>query len=298
MDMMQIALIGGGTLVFLLLVIFAFSGPSQAAAQAKRLDKVKFRHSDSTNVQVEAQMKKALSARKKHLRPAGENMTRLEALAVRLDRTGKEWELRKYFMICGGIMVALTALLFLNGAPFFLCLFVGLAAGFGIPHFVVGFMISRRVNKFNIMFPDAIELLVRGLRSGLPVTETIGVVANEIEGPVGEENSQKLSTGSRLAVLWKMLCKRVRSAWTHPNSSFSCITIAIQRETGGNLAETLSNLADVLRKRAQMKLKIKAMSSESKAICLYCRFPSIHRVWFWSTRSTPVILAVFSTRNA
>ena len=187
MDMIQMTLVAAGTLVFLLLLIFAFSGPSVKKAQSKRLDKVKFRHSDSANVQVEAEMKKAISARKKHRRPVGENITRLEAMSIRLDRTGKEWELNKYFYVCGGIFTAVTALLFLQGAPLLLCLFVGLAAGFGLPHFAVGFMINRRVAKFNVMFPDAIELLVRGLRSGLPVTETIGVVSKEIEGPVGEE---------------------------------------------------------------------------------------------------------------
>jgi len=264
MDMMQMTMLAGGVLIFLVLVIYAFSGPSEAAAQAKRLDKVKFRHSDSANVQVEAQMKKAVSARKKHRTPAGEQMTRLEALAIRLDRTGKEWEVRNYFIVCGGIMAALTAGLLVQGAPLMLCIFIGLAAGFGLPHFIVGFMISRRVNKFNVMFPDAIELLVRGLRSGLPVTETIGVVAKEIEGPVGEEFSKvvdRIKIGRTMEDALQESAKRLDT----PEFKFFCITIAIQRETGGNLAETLSNLADVLRKRAQMKLKIKAMSSESKA---------------------------------
>ena len=139
-----------------------------------------------------------------------------------------------------------------------------MAAGFGIPHFAVGFLINRRVNRFTINFPDAIELLVRGLRSGLPVTETIGVVAQEIDGPVGEEFQKvvdRIKIGQTMEDALQESAKRLDT----PEFKFFCITIAIQRETGGNLAETLSNLADVLRKRSQMKLKIKAMSSESKA---------------------------------
>ncbi len=264
MDLMQTAMIGAGALVFLMLVVFALMGPSEAKAQARRLDKVKFRHSDSANIKVEEQMKKAISARKKNHRPAGQTISRTDKLAIRLEQTGKSWTLAQFFYVCGGLGVIIAAGLFFKGAPPFLCLFLGLAAGFGIPHLVVGFLIGSRVNKFTQSFPDAIELLVRGLRSGLPITETIGVVAQEIDGPVGEEFSlivDRIKIGRTMEDSLQESAKRLDT----PEFKFFCITIAIQRETGGNLAETLSNLADVLRKRAQMKLKIKAMSSESKA---------------------------------
>ncbi|MEM8917873.1 MAG: type II secretion system F family protein [Pseudomonadota bacterium] len=264
MDMIQIAIIGAGTLACLLLLIFAFAGPSEAKAQAKRLDQVKFRHSDSANVKVEAQMKKALSARRKQRRPVGDNMTRMEALAIRLEKTGNDWQISHFIYVCLGLFLLTAAGLFVNGAPLLLCLFVALAVGIGLPHLVVGFLISRRVSRFTANFPDAIELLVRGLRSGLPVTETIGVVAKEIEGPVGEEFQKvvdRIKIGNTMEDALQESAKRLDT----PEFKFFCITIAIQRETGGNLAETLSNLADVLRKRGQMKLKIKAMSSESKA---------------------------------
>lgn len=264
MDLMQTAMIGAGALVFLMLVAFALMGPSEAKAQARRLDKVKVRHSDSANIKVEEQMKKAISARKKNHRPAGETVSRIDKLAIRLEQTGKTWTLAQFFYVCGGLGLLIAAGLFLKGAPPFLCLFAALAGGFGIPHMAVGFLISRRVSQFTQSFPDAIELLVRGLRSGLPVTETIGVVASEIGGPVGEEFGlivDRIKIGRTMEDALQESAKRLDT----PEFKFFCITIAIQRETGGNLAETLSNLADVLRKRAQMKLKIKAMSSESKA---------------------------------
>jgi len=136
--------------------------------------------------------------------------------------------------------------------------------GLGIPHMVVGFFIKRRVAKFNAKFPDAIELLVRGLRSGLPISETISVVAQEVDGPVGVEFrsiTDKMKIGRTMDVALQETADRLGT----PEFQFFVITIAIQRETGGNLAETLANLANVLRMRGQMKLKIKAMSSESKA---------------------------------
>ena len=185
-------------------------------------------------------------------------------LDKRLSMTGKGWSVGQYGLATLGLLLVTMALLWLQGLPVLLALLVGVFVGVGLPHLVVGFFISRRINKFTAKFPDAIELLVRGLRSGLPITETIGVVGNEVDGPVGEEFraiSDKMKIGRTLDQALQETADRLGT----PEFQFFCITIAIQRETGGNLAETLSNLAEVLRKRAQMKLKIKAMSSESKA---------------------------------
>jgi tight adherence protein B len=129
---------------------------------------------------------------------------------------------------------------------------------------VVGNLISKRIGAFNTKFPDAIELMVRGLRSGLPISETLGVVAQEISGPIGVEFRavvDRIRIGKSMDVSLQQTADKMGT----PEIQFFCITLAIQRETGGNLAETLSNLSEVLRKRAQMKLKIRAMSSESKA---------------------------------
>jgi len=156
---------------------------------------------------------------------------------------------------------------FCQGAPIWLAFFIGLFVGAGVPHWVVGFFIKRRIARFTAKFPDAIELLVRGLRSGLPITETISVVGQEVDGPIGEEFrsvSDKMKIGRTLDAALQETSDRLGT----PEFQFFVITIAIQRETGGNLAETLANLADVLRQRSQMKLKIKAMSSESKASAL------------------------------
>jgi tight adherence protein B len=185
-------------------------------------------------------------------------------LRKRLEMTGKNISLGKYAMVCAGIVAFVILILTMRGAPFFLSLLLGVFAGVGGPHFVVGRLIKRRVNKFTSNFPDAIELMVRGLRSGLPITETLGIVASEIPGPVGIEFrmvSDKMKIGRTMEAALQETADRLGTA----EFQFFVITLAIQRETGGNLAETLSNLADVLRKRAQMKLKIRAMSSESKA---------------------------------
>jgi tight adherence protein B len=139
-----------------------------------------------------------------------------------------------------------------------------LVAGIGLPHLIVGKLIQRRLKLFLNKFPDAIELLVRGLRSGLPISETMGVVGMEVPDPVGAE-FRGVADRMRIGRTMEQALQETADRLSTPEFQFFVITLAIQRETGGNLAETLGNLADVLRKRMQMKLKINAMSSESKA---------------------------------
>ena len=187
-----------------------------------------------------------------------------ELLAKRIQRTGKNWTLRNYTLSCVGIAVIAALGLMAKGAPLLLALLAGIVLGLGLPHMVVGFLIGKRMGNFNVRFPDAIELMVRGLRSGLPISETLGIVGKELPGAVGEE-FQNVADKIKIGRTMDEALQDAADRLAIPEFQFFCISLAIQRETGGNLAETLSNLADVLRKRSQMKLKIRAMSSESKA---------------------------------
>jgi tight adherence protein B len=264
MSTLQLALFAVCLMVMIVLVYFALAGPSATKEGARRLQSVRFRHSESTIDKVESQMKKAIAARRPTMHKIAGSGSRAEALQVRLHRSGKNWSLSQYLYTSLGIALGITVLIFLKSGAIVLSLAIGLLFGAGIPHMTLNFFIKRRTNKFNAKFPDAIELLVRGLRSGLPVTETLSVVAAEIPGPVGEEYKaivDRIKVGRTMEEALQETADRLGTA----EFQFFTITLAIQRETGGNLAETLSNLADVLRKRAQMKLKIKAMSSESKA---------------------------------
>lgn len=264
MNMLHLLLVSGGLFAALALVWLAFAGPSPQKESARRLGQVRYRHSESAVDRVEAQMRKAVAARRPKMHQIAGSSSRVEALALRLHRTGKEWTLQQYLMVSGGLFVVVAGLVFLkSGAPI-LALVIGLFVGAGVPHVVVGHLVKKRTTQFIVKFPDAIELLVRGLRSGLPVSETLSIVASEVPGPVGEEFkliTERIKIGKTMEDALQDTANRLDMA----EFSFFCITLAIQRETGGNLAETLANLSDVLRKRAQMKLKIRAMSSESKA---------------------------------
>ncbi len=261
--MNQIALIIGG-LLSLGLVAFALMGPSTGGAATRRLGVLKMRHSDSVDAKLEQQMRKAVAARKPISFTEGQKMSLNDRLNLRLQQTGKRWTLSQYAYTSIGIFVVSFGLMYLRGMPVLLALGLSIFLTLALPHFSVGYLIKKRITNFTTKFPEAIELLVRGLKSGLPVGETLGVVAREIPGPVGEEFkivTEKIKIGKTMEDALQDTADRLGTA----EFQFFVITLAIQRETGGNLAETLSNLAEVLRKRAQMKLKIRAMSSESKA---------------------------------
>ena len=264
MSIIQLVLLAGGMMALLLLGTMLVGGKSPSKEAQRRLQGVRYRHSESTNAKVESQLKKAIAARKPTMHKVAGSGSRIEALTMRLNRTGKGWTLQQYLYASAALAVAVTLLLYLKTGAFLLALGIGVLFGAGLPHMVVGYFIKKRLNNFNTKFPDGIELLVRGLRSGLPVTETLGVVATEVPGPVGQEFkavTERIKIGRTMEEALQETANRLGT----PEFQFFVITLAIQRETGGNLAETLSNLSDVLRKRAQMKLKIKAMSSESKA---------------------------------
>ncbi|MDG5749027.1 type II secretion system F family protein [Qipengyuania sp. XHP0207] len=264
MDIIQVVLLAMGILALLAIGYALVAGPDAAKASQRRLQQVRYRHSESTDAKVESQLKKAIASRKPKRHKVAGSTSRVDALAIRLDRTGKNWTLSHYAYVSIGIGLVVALLLFLQSGSPALSLGIGVLVGAGLPHFIVGRQINKRTAQFNAKFADAIELLVRGLRSGLPVTETLAVVSQEIGGPVGQEFRgivERIKIGKTMEDALQDTADRLGI----PEFNFFCITLAIQRETGGNLAETLSNLADVLRKRAQMKLKIKAMSSESKA---------------------------------
>ena len=261
--LLYLIIIGGvGALA---LAFVALSGPSASKSVKRRVELIRERHGDVIAGNAQAQIRKLFAERSNKIEGIASTLIPKPALLrKRLEMTGKDITLGKYAMICVGVVLMVTIGLKFRGAPLLLSLLVGLFVGIGLPHFVIGKMINRRINKFNSNFPDAIELMVRGLRSGLPITETLGIVAGEIPGPVGVEFrmvSDKMKIGRTMEAALQDTADRLGTA----EFQFFVITLAIQRETGGNLAETLSNLADVLRKRAQMKLKIRAMSSESKA---------------------------------
>jgi tight adherence protein B len=242
--------------------------PPAQRAVARRLSSVRGRYNVSGEPVVNEQVRKLLASRAALVQREKTLLTRFlpDAAEIqrKIDAAGKKWTVRNYFMGSGVTAGAPLLLSLMLGLPLWMGLVFGLAAGLALPPLLLNMLGKRRIAQFVLRFPDAIELLVRGLRAGLPVAETMGAVASEIDGPVGAEFqavSDRMKIGRTLEAALQETADRLGTA----EFQFFVITLAIQRETGGNLAETLSNLSEVLRKRMQMKLKISAMSSESKA---------------------------------
>jgi tight adherence protein B len=186
-------------------------------------------------------------------------------LRLRLARTGKKISLGQYLGTCAALLVVGTLVVrFMTPLPALAAPLVGAFLGLGLPHFVIGRMVKRRSAKFVDLFPQAIDLIVRGLKSGLPVTESMRTVSTEIGDPVGLEFRQ-ICDGIKFGMTLNEALWATAGRIDVPEFRFFIIAMSIQQETGGNLGETLENLSHVLRRRRQMKLKIKAFSSEAKA---------------------------------
>ncbi len=191
-------------------------------------------------------------------------LPRPEALRRRLIRTGLKMTLGAYLLSTVTLMAALTTLIaFGFGFPLWLAVVCGISFGCLLSYLVVGRIIARRESKFIELLPEAIDLMVRGLKSGLPIAETIAIVGGEMRDPVGQEFrliAQSIRLGETVETAVIGAVERIDL----PELKFFATALSVQRETGGNLAETLANLSDILRKRRQMKLKVRAMSSEAR----------------------------------
>ncbi len=148
--------------------------------------------------------------------------------------------------------------------PVFLAVPLAFIAGAWLPIKFLQMRIAKQNREFLKLFPDAIDLIVRGLRSGLPVTESLVLVAHEVADPVGPTFARVGNT-MKLGVPLEKALQETAKKLDLAEFNFFTTSILLQRETGGNLSEILNNLSEVLRARIMMRLKIKAMSSEARA---------------------------------
>ncbi|WP_085908257.1 type II secretion system F family protein [Kiloniella majae] len=188
-----------------------------------------------------------------------------ELLRDKMQKAGLQPNLGRFLFI----IIAITILSFgilqlVTDYPIMISILFALIIGLIIPHLGLYFLKIRRHKKFLALFPDAIDLMVRALKSGLPITEAIKNSGEEIANPVGIELTT-VTDGVKIGGKLPDELIKAQSRIGLQEFNFFTVALSIQTETGGNLAETLANLSDILRKRKQMQLKVKAMSSEAKA---------------------------------
>jgi tight adherence protein B len=186
-------------------------------------------------------------------------------LRLRLARTGLSLKIGDYLLIC--LAVGATsglALAFVLGVSMLVSGLGAIVLGVGLPHMVLSRRIAQRTKKFVVLLPEALDLIVRGIRSGLPASEAMRTIAEEIQDPVGGE-FREVTDQMKIGVAMDEALWSAAKRLAIPEFNFLVISLSIQQETGGNLAEILEKLSDMVRRREQMRLKVKAMSSEARA---------------------------------
>lgn len=185
-------------------------------------------------------------------------------LAMRISQAGLEWSKRQYIIISVAIGAALFVVILLVGGGILAATGAGFAGGFGIPRWLLMFLKKRRENKFLYNFPDAVDVIVRGVKAGLPLGDCLRIIANESQEPVRAE-FKTIVEAQTVGISMGDACAKLFERMPVPEANFFGIVVLIQQRAGGNLSEALSNLSRVLRDRKKMKAKIQAMSMEAKA---------------------------------
>jgi tight adherence protein B len=217
------------------------------------------------------------------------------SLMTRIRQAGLGWSKRTYYLICVatalGVMAVFYTLIGFGPIP---TAGFGLSAGVLLPHFFVNFVRKRRLSKFTNEFPNAVDVIVRGVKAGLPLIDCIRVISHEAQEPVRSEFQEIVedqTLGMPLADAVNRLPERIPLA----EANFFAIVVAIQSRSGGSLSEALSNLSKVLRDRRKMGAKIKAMSAEAKSSAgIIGSLPIVVAVLVYFT-SPDYILLLFQT---
>jgi tight adherence protein B len=185
-------------------------------------------------------------------------------LAIRIEQAGLSWTKQKFMLISGGIGLVAFALAIFLGLGLLAALGFAFAGAFGIPRWVLSFLKKRRESKFLNNFPDAVDVIVRGVKAGLPLLDSLRLITSESEEPIRSEFRNIIDTQT-VGIPLGEACLKLYEHMPVPEANFFGIVISIQQRSGGNLSETLGNLSKVLRDRKKMKAKIQAMSMEAKA---------------------------------
>jgi len=185
-------------------------------------------------------------------------------LSVRLAQAGFSWSKRQFFLVSAAIGAAMFLLGLITGSGLIVSVVLGAAGALGLPRWLLSFMKKRRETKFLNAFPDSVDIIVRGVKAGLPLLDCLKMITLEAPEPVKSEFRAIVETQA-IGMPLGEACGKLYEQMPVPEANFFGIVISIQQRAGGNLAEALGNLSRVLRDRKKMKAKIQAMSMEAKA---------------------------------
>lgn len=198
------------------------------------------------------------------LRQIEERESRRKTLRSLISQAGLSLSPAKFWLISSALGLVATLLAHLGGLPWYLSVLSGFVGLFGLPRWFLGYLRKRRQERFLEDLPDAVDVMVRGLKAGLPISDALKVIATEA-GPAVAPEFAEVVEGQRVGITIDQGLERMFERMPLQEVNFLAIVVSIQTKTGGNLSETLANLSKVLRDRRKMKGKIRAMSQEAKS---------------------------------
>jgi tight adherence protein B len=248
--------------------VFAFSGGDERAlARVAAVAKPAAQLRAGGREQADAVQKRAknIAAQLKDIEKNQARKKEKPTMRRRLEQAGfLRTTPRTFWIVCGVLAVLASGGCFITHQSTLVIVMAAFAAGFGFPRWALSFLTARRRKKFTSEFANAIDVIVRSVKSGLPTNEALRIVARESPDPVGSEFN-RLMESLKVGVTLDQGLKRMFDSMPTPEVGFFSIVMTIQSRSGGNLSEALGNLAAVLRDRKRLEGKIRAMSSEAKA---------------------------------
>lgn len=241
---------------------------------ASRIGRVKAAETDMTKVKAARDRVQEISKRRKSLQDSLKDLEKKQqertkkakqlSLKARLTQAGLSITEMQFYLMSMVFAVIVAGMSFLGGFPLLAVAGLGFVAGIGLPRWVVGFLIGRRQKQFLEEFPNSLDVMVRSIRSGLPLNDAVRLIASDGQEPVKTE-FRRVIESQQVGMSIPEACARMQQTMDLPEVKFFGIVIAIQSQAGGNLSEALGNLARVLRDRKKMKAKVQALSMEAKA---------------------------------
>lgn len=241
---------------------------------ASRVSKVQSADTDRVRIKATRDRVQEMSRRRKSVQ---DSLRELEKKQQEKSKSNRDTSIRgrilqaglkltpgQFYMLGIGAGLVTALLAFIAGAPLFIVLALGFVSGAGLPRWILGVLTSRRQKNFLAEFPNALDVMCRSIKSGLPLNDAIRLIAADGQEPVRSEfrrviDSQQMGMGIPEATA------RMINTMPLPEVNFFSIVIAIQSQAGGNLSEALANLSRVLRERKKMRAKVNALSMEAKA---------------------------------
>ncbi len=264
-----IVVLGVVALVALALVVLAPTQKDKANKRVASLNMTKSGRRGASSGANEAQSKERRRKLQDSLDALDDKTKNLKkkkqiSLEQSLEQAGLPIGRKEFYIASAIVALGFTVIGLISGQEYWITGLLTVIGGLGLPRWIVGFLKKRRQKKFVFEFSNAIDIIVRGVKSGLPVNECLKIIARDAPRPVSDE-FHMMTEGLRIGMTLEQALNRMYERMPLQEVNFFSIVLVIQQKTGGNLAEALGNLANVLRSRKLMEAKIKALSSEAKA---------------------------------